>query len=237
MGLICCNWKFIFTKQEDIQELEKLYDLEYCAQFARRTLADFLQGLADRAFTGTQIMAELVRLGMLEIKLTKMQSGRGIYHKKTGILTDVFDNHILHEDSDNFTWAAYSKNAESVTFLYSWEKLDAEEISNSIRQFDTEWERKDICFDLSQEFLQQVLTERDRRHQAKQPVIESINPDEIPPGETTTVEFTGKNLDLVEEIAVVDDDLVQVTITSQQPGRMIGEVKVDAQHPPTNSLP
>ncbi|MBD2202688.1 helicase [Calothrix sp. FACHB-1219] len=222
-----------FTKQTDIAELEKLHDPNYRIQFAHRTLAEFLQGLEENAFTGTEILAELVRLGFLYIKLVKMEPTHAIYHKKTGILSDILDNHILHEGSDNFTRAAHSRNAESVTFLYSWESnMDAETISESIQQFDTEWQQS-TSFDLSPEFLQQVLLEKERRTKLRQPVIESITPDEIPPGETTPVEISGQNLDKVEDITVPDDELVKVIITSQQPERIIGQVEVDPDHPPT----
>ncbi|AVH74424.1 helicase-related protein [Nostoc sp. 'Lobaria pulmonaria (5183) cyanobiont'] len=223
-----------FTKQADVQELEKLQDPNYRAQFAHLTLTEFLKGLEDSAFSGTEILAELVRLNFLQIKLVKMESGRAIYHKKTGIMSDQLENHILHEGSDNFTRAAHSKNAESVTFLYSWDsRLDAEAIFESIGQFDAEWQRDDITFDLTQEFLQQVLTERDRRAQLKEPVIESINPDEFAPGETTQVEIIGQNLDKIESIEVVNDELVKITIDSQDSERIIGQVEVDPEHPPT----
>lgn len=224
-----------FTKRADVQELEKLQDPDYRTQFTYRTLIEFLKGLEDSAFTGTEILAELVRLEFLQIKLVKMDLGRAIYHKKTGIFSDSLDNHIQHDGSDNFTRAAHSKNAESVTFIYSWEsEMDSDAVNDSIRQFDAEWQREDTTFDLSQEFLHQVLAERDRRVQLSQPVIESITPDEFPPGETTTVEITGRNLDKVEEIEVADDDLVKITIDSQEPERIIGQVEVDPDHPPTS---
>jgi SNF2 family DNA or RNA helicase len=222
-----------FTKKRDVEELKKLQDPDYRAQFARRTLAEFVQGLEDSAFTSTQVMAELVRLEFLQIKLVKMEFERAIYHKKTGILSDALLNHILHEGSDNFTRAAYTKNAESITFLYSWHDLDTEAILDSIRQFDAEWQRQDVTFDLSQEFLQQVLIERNRRASLQQPVIESITPDEFLPGETTQVEITGKNLDKVESIEVKDDDLIKVNIDSREPEHIIAQVEVDSDHPPT----
>lgn len=170
-----------FTKRADVAELEKLHNFDYRAQFIQRTLQEFLEGLEESAFNGTQIMAELVRLGFLEIKLIKMSQGRSLYHKKTGIYSDRLDNHILHEGSDNFTRAAHSRNAESVTFLYSWEQLDQETIEQSIQEFDSEWQRQDLAYDLTQEFLQQVLQEYDRRSQQRQPRIEQITPDELPP--------------------------------------------------------
>jgi hypothetical protein len=162
-----------------------------------------------------------------------METSHAIYHKKTGIFSDSVDNHILHEGSDNFTRAAHSHNAESITFLYSWEsRLDAEALHESIQLFDAEWQQKS-SFDLSQEFLQQVLAERERRAKLRQPFIESVVPDEFPPGETTSVEIAGQNLDKVKDIEVTDDELVQITIDSQQPERIIGQVKVDPDHPPT----
>lgn len=224
-----------FTKRADVEELEKLQDPDYRTQFAHSTLSEFLNGLGDSAFSGTEILAELIRLGFLQIKLVKMELGRAIYHKKTGIFSDQLDNHILHEGSDNFTRAAHSRNAESITFLYSWDSgLDSDAINESIRQFDAEWQREDLTFDLSQEFLQQVLAERDHRAQLKQSVIESISPNEFTPGETTQVEITGKNLDKVEEIKVVDDELVSVTINTKEPERIVGQVEVDTNHPPTD---
>jgi hypothetical protein len=221
-----------FTKRADVAELERLHDPDYRQQFAQRTLQAFLQSLEEQDFTGTQLLAELVYLEFLQIKLVKMHQGRAIYHKKTGIFSDSFDNHILHEGSDNFTRAAHSRNAESVTFLYSWERLDAETVTESIRQFDAEWERQDLALDLSQEFLQQVLAESDRRTRLRQAQIESITPDELPPGETTEVTITGENLDQIETIEVSDNNLVDITITEQTSEQIKAEVEVSPDHPP-----
>lgn len=229
--LLLMDWQG-FTKQSDISELEKLQDPDYRNQFAQRTLQEFLQGLADSTFSHTEILAELVRLEFLQIKLIKMEQGRAIYHKKTGIFSDSLDNHVLHEGSDNFTRAAHSRNAESVTFLYSWENLDRETIAQSIQQFDQEWTHQDLAFDISLEFLQQVKAERDRRAQFQQPQIKTISPDQFPSGETTEVEITGDNLDQVTQITVIDDPLVEVTITEQTQDLIKAEVEVSADHPP-----
>jgi hypothetical protein len=229
--LLLMDWQG-FTKKSDINELEKLQDPDYRAQFAQRTLQEFLQGLADSTFSHTEILAELVRLEFLQIKLIKMEQGRAIYHKKTGIFSDSLDNHILHEGSDNFTRAAHSRNAESVTFLYSWDDLDREAIAQSIQQFDQEWHRQDLAFDISLEFLQQVRAERDRRAQFQKPNIKTISPDQFPSGETTKVEITGDNLDQVTQVTVIDDPLVEVTITEQTKDLIKADVAVSADHPP-----
>ena len=229
--LLLMDWQG-FTKKSDISKLEKLQDPDYRAQFAQRTLQEFLQGLADSTFSHTEILAELVRLEFLQIKLIKMEQGRAIYHKKTGIFSDSLDNHILHEGSDNFTRAAHSRNAESVTFLYSWDELDSEAIAQSIQQFDQEWHRQDLAFDISLEFLQQVRAERDRRAQFQQPNIKTISPNQFPSGETTKVEITGDNLDQVTQVTVIDDPLVAVTITEQTQDLIKADVEVSANHPP-----
>jgi hypothetical protein len=65
-----------FTKRTDVAELEKLHNPNYRTQFIQRSLQEFLQGLEENAFNGTQILAELVRLGFLEIKLVKMSQQR-----------------------------------------------------------------------------------------------------------------------------------------------------------------
>ncbi|MBE9168673.1 helicase [Pleurocapsales cyanobacterium LEGE 06147] len=223
-----------FTNNRDLKELQKLHDLEYRTQYIRRTLQEFLAGLEDSSFSSTEILAELVRLGILKIKLVKMEQRRAIYHKKTGILSDRLDNHILHEGSDNFTRAAHSRNAESVTFLYYSDPIDLDAIKESIIEFDEEWQDSELTFDLSQEFLEQIIAERDRRQKLKQPVIESITPDELPSGETTPVEITGSNLERVETIEIPDNDLVKVTIDNKEPERIIGQVEVAPDHPPTS---
>lgn len=221
-----------FTKRADVAELEKLHNSNYRAQFIQRSLQEFLQGLEDSAFNSTHIMSELVRLGFLELKLIKMNQGRSLYHKKTGIFSDRLDNHVMHEGSDNFTRAAHSRNAESVTFLYSWDKLDRETIEQSIQEFDSEWQKPDLSFDLTQEFLQQVLQEYDRRTRQHQPHIDQITPVELPPGETTEVKITGTNLDQVEDISIPDNEWIGVKITDQTPEEIIADVTVSPEHPP-----
>ena len=222
-----------FTKRVDMVELERLYDPAYRAEFAQRSLQEFLQELSESELTGTEIMAELIRLECLQIRLVRMERGRGIYHKKTGILSDRQDNHILHEGSDNFTRAAHSKNAEGVTFLYSWENpMDADAIAESIQQFDTEWLEDEFSFDLTQEFLQQVLSERQRRTYQTLPTITSVTPEELIAGDTTEVLLGGYNLGQVSKIEVPDDPYVKITIGQKSQTQLTTSFKVKAEHPP-----
>jgi superfamily II DNA or RNA helicase len=120
-----------------------------------------------------------------------------------------------------------------VTFLRSWDsREDQETIDQSIQEFDGEWQRQDLAYDLTQEFLQQVLQESDRRAQQRQPRIEQITPDELPPGETTEVKITGDNLDQIDKITIPDNPLVEVTVTEQTPDAITADFIVSPDHPP-----
>jgi hypothetical protein len=158
--------------------------------------------------------------------------GKSIYHKKTGILTDSRNNSILHEGSDNFTLSAQTVNAESVTVLYDSDSLDIETIIEAIDQFDQEWNNEKITFDLSQEFLQQILTEKERRDKNKQPKITEINPEEIPAGESTKVEFKGENLGNIENIDIPNNPFIEIKIESQKENIINTEITINNEHPP-----
>ena len=221
-----------FTKIRDVQELKKLQNPDYRLPYIRHTLEEFLQGLSDRSLTSTEILAELVRIKVLKIKMVKMDTERrAIYHKKTGILTDHLGNHIMHEGSDNFTKAAHSKNAESITFLYYSDPIDIEAIAETIEQFDEEWEDSDYILDFSQEFLDQIIKERQRRFTAKKPIIDTITPSQLTAGEITTVTITGKNLQNIEAIAFPDNELIEITIKDKSNTKIKAEFKVLVEHP------
>ena len=220
-----------FTKKRDVKELKKLQDLEYRSQYIRCTLSEFLKGLSNSSLTSTEILAELVRLGILKIKLVKMDEGRGIYHKKTGILSDRLDKHILHEGSDNFTYAAHSRNAESITFFYYNNEQDLEFIEESIEEFDEEWRDNELTFDLSQEFLQQILAERDRRKNVKKPIIKSVSPGELIAGSITQAKITGSNLEQVKAIVIIDDKLIEVFVRGNSQSTITVEFAVSSEHP------
>ena len=124
-------------------------------------------------------MAELIRLDILEMRMIKMDDSKAIYHKKLGVLTDQIGNHILHEGSDNFTRAAYSRNTESITFLYSFDSKDLEIINQSIDEFDQEWGNKELTHKISKDFLSLVEKERERRNIEFSPAVDSITPSEL----------------------------------------------------------
>jgi superfamily II DNA or RNA helicase len=221
-----------FTKEKDIIALEQLYDTSNPTQFIQRTLQEFLAGLEESIFSGTEILAELIRLGFLEIKLVKMVGGRGIYHSKTGIFSDSKDNHALHEGSNNFTVAAHSRNFERCLFLRSWaSESDRSSILEFIQEFDEEWTKPDFAYDLNQDFLQQVLAEKQRRSQTQQPQIDSITPEVLTPG-LNAVSIIGENLDRVTNLQASDDHLVDITITSQTPNQIEADITVAPDHPP-----
>lgn len=213
-----------FTNKKDLETLQKLEETDYRNQYIQQTLQEFLKGLEEGIFNSTTILAELVRLNILQIKVVKME---GIYHKKTGTLTDTLGNHIQHDGSDNFTYSAHRKNAESITLLYWNNKRDKATITKTIAEFDTEW---DNALDLSQEFLKAIITEHKRRKAFTDPRIDSFTPSEIPAGETVTVIITGDNLQDVQEITA--NQLITNSIETSSKEILTAKFSIDPEHPP-----
>ena len=222
-----------FTKDQDLTELEKVYNTPQTERYLQKILQQFLQNLDNQTFKGTEILTVFVQCKILTIKLVKMNTKYSIYHKKTGICTDSLDNHILHEGSDNFTTAAHSHNAESVTFLYYSDKLDKDTILESIKQFDQEWVDGEYCFDISSQFLQEVLAEKQRRSENFKPTINSIDPHQITAGETITIKIKGQNLQDTQQISIPENSLIQINITKKTKTTITLEFTVDPDHPPT----
>lgn len=220
-----------FTNQRDVRELEKLHDPEYRTQYIEQTLQQFLSGLREHTFSGVEILGELVRLDILKIKLVKLEGRAGIYHKKTGILSDHLNNHLLHEGSNNFTRAGHTDNVESLTIFYSHDESDKDVIDESIEQFDEEWNNAESTFDLTQEFLRQIHQERDRRIQATRPVITSATPDTLTAGETTSIKFKGRNLEQVDAIAIPDNELIHVSLEEATKTQLKVKFDVSPDHP------
>ncbi|GFE72124.1 helicase-related protein [Chroococcus sp. FPU101] len=220
-----------FTDQRDVKELEKLYDPTYREQYIKRSLQTFLSKLEENTFNSTQLLAELVRLEILKIKMVKMEPNRAIYHKKTGILSDHLGNHIEHDGSDNFTLAAHSKNAESITFLYWNDKLDGEAIEEAIATFDQEWFTSSEVFDLSHEFLNQILLEKERRFKATQPIIKTVTPHEWRAGESVIVKITGHNLQDITALSIPENDLITFTLSKNTQNQLDIQVTIALDHP------
>lgn len=218
-----------FTNPRDIKALEKVHNLE---EYIQQSLTEFLDGLNDKIFQSTFILAELVRLDILTIKMVKMQGNNIIYHKKMGILTDNRNHSILHEGSDNFTLSGQTKNAESLTILYDSDALDIPAIEEAIAQFDEEWNNEELTINLSQEFLQQIITEKVRRDTIKKPKVQKINPEEIPIGEITKVEFLGENLENITAIDIENNDFIDIKIKDKKENIIKTEITVNNEHPP-----
>lgn len=68
------------------------------------------------------VLATLVRVGVLEIKIAIRESGRGIYHEKLGIFQDTESNIVSFIGSANETFNAWhaSGNFEAIEVFCSW---------------------------------------------------------------------------------------------------------------------
>lgn len=94
------------------------------------------------------LLAHLIRNGLLDIKIALIEEckGIGIFHDKLGIVEDRAGNHIAFSGSLNETANAFSHNYEAIDVFKSWTG-DAERVASKINSFETIWnnEAKNIC--------------------------------------------------------------------------------------------
>ncbi len=213
-----------FTSQKDLETLKQLNEDNF-----KQTIKEFIQGLENGVLESTTILAELIRLNILQIKLVKTQGPKAIYHKKTGILTDRQGNSIYHDGSNNFTHNAHSNNIESVTFLYWNDDLAGDEINNAITEFDAQWTDLTQTFDISQDFLDAIINEHQKRIENNQPRIDSFTPEQIPAGQDVIVTITGNNLQDIETIETNELISSQIQIKSKE--KLTAQFNIDPEHP------
>ena len=219
-----------FTSQRDLAELEKLTDINYREQYVSSSIEDFLQKLSDEDFDSTELMTELIRFEVLEIKMVKMSDGDfNIYHQKTGILVDPTGQKILHEGSANFTTAAEERNGEAITFLYSEDNRDLNAIDKALNEFNEVWNNESeqhISFSIEHEFIKRVREERERRKSLTPPIINSFMPEGLTAGEKQRFKAEGENLDKVEKFEFSGHETIETQITSQDNETIEGEISI-----------
>ena len=94
-----------------------------------------------RAKGQLDIIAWLVAQGRLEIRVALPRSARhGIFHSKTGIMTDAAGNRISFDGSPNETDAGWGRNYERFHLFRSWQ--DPERVRLDVEHFARLWENR-----------------------------------------------------------------------------------------------
>ena len=94
-----------------------------------------------RAKSQLEIITWLVAQGRLEIRVAlPRRAGQGIFHSKTGIMTDAEGNRVSFDGSPNETDAGWGRNYERFHVFKSWQ--DPERVQVDVEHFARLWENR-----------------------------------------------------------------------------------------------
>lgn len=85
-------------------------------------------------------LAHLIEKGILDIRIAFMESGRGLYHEKMGLISDEWGNEVLFNGSLNDTNQALTQNYESIDVFRNWHSSDDKErVAERKLEFENLW--------------------------------------------------------------------------------------------------
>ncbi|MGN6641363.1 MAG: DEAD/DEAH box helicase family protein [Verrucomicrobiota bacterium] len=132
--------------ESDVEQIENGYRLR-SASVATSLIQQFDALLADdRTAYAARVLASLIAVGSLEIKLAERRDGKGIYHEKIGVFTDVRGNAVSFKGSTNETWKGWhsSGNFESIEVFCSWRGgLEKKRVERHADHFESLWSEND----------------------------------------------------------------------------------------------
>lgn len=123
--------------EDDVEAISLGYEQKaayYSNAFSRDFLAE-MEKLNDKRL---QLLCDLIRKGILDIKIA-VTNGGGIYHDKLGILKDFDENIIVFYGSSNSSYSGYRSNYEKIRLSKSWNVGSEETVQDEEREFDSLW--------------------------------------------------------------------------------------------------
>ena len=90
----------------------------------------------------TEVLATLIKLGILDVRLAVRPPSHGIFHEKMGIFGDGHGYWVSFKGSSNETWNGWHEhgNFESIEVFYSWRGTgDARRIARHREYFERLW--------------------------------------------------------------------------------------------------
>jgi len=134
---------------DDIEEIQKGYDVR---EAAGRCLLNRMAIQHEDAWARQKLgyVAWMIAHGFLDVKLAipldehgQMRTGLGLYHAKTGIITDDAGNQLVFKGSINETPSGWLNNCESFDVSCSWRgEWDLKKIQKSEGEFAKLWAGK-----------------------------------------------------------------------------------------------
>ncbi len=141
--------------EEDIKAIKLGYEEKaiYQKAFLRET-KDVLLEMSD---SNAQILYELIKTGIVEIKVVLKEGG--MYHDKLALMEDFEGNIIACVGSNNETEPGYHSNYEKVRVYKSWFDYEGR-IADEMSEFDSIWNKDNSdlkIYDFMEAFEKEVL--------------------------------------------------------------------------------
>lgn len=159
---------------EDIEAIKEGYKQKeetYKSSFSQ----EFLSAIDCLSDTNLELLVELIRTDVLDIKLAIPKDSIGIYHDKLGIIEDFDGNKMVFFGSANSSLGGYRNNYERIRVEKSWEGYD-ERIEDECKYFNSLWNGTDqyvsvySCKESIQNSIFQVQKNRNKAKEKKSPI-------------------------------------------------------------------
>lgn len=155
--------------KDDLDEIEKGYKDKKTLRISNKKIIEDVQNMCDKE--NYNLLSYLISVGRLDIKIC--YQSKGVYHSKYGIISDSFNNELIHLGSDNITPAAIENNTETFTVNTNFESPGKKELL-TIKQlkddFNDTWNNmKDgvETFDLPDPFIRKIIDKFDEKEISK----------------------------------------------------------------------
>ena len=123
--------------EDDIKAISLGYDQKQ-KLISEMFTRDFVEEIEKLSDTKLQLLCDLIRKGILDIKIA-ITEDNGIYHDKLGVLKDFEGNTIVFYGSSNSSFSGYRSNYEKIRVSKSWDPGFGEIVADEEHEFDMLW--------------------------------------------------------------------------------------------------
>lgn len=159
---------------EDIEAIKEGYKQKE-EIFKKSFSKDFLAAIDSLSDTNLELLVELIKNDILDVKLAIPKGGDGIFHDKLGIIEDFEGNKVVFFGSANSSSGGYKNNYEKIRVEKSWDG-GAARIEDECKYFNSLWNGTDqyvsvySCKESIQNSIFQVQKNRNKAKEKKSPI-------------------------------------------------------------------
>lgn len=131
---------YIGTNDKDAINL--LFNEEITKNIINEMFLNYLHN-EEKIIASAELLFILLKLEKLEIKVAEPLNNSGLFHEKTGVFKDLYNNSIAIIGSNNETRNALNFNIESFNTFCSWKTGQEEYVDDHIADFNNYWTGSD----------------------------------------------------------------------------------------------